>query len=186
MQFDHSRGTKSFTISQEYYRVSVDVLREELAKCDVVCANCHTVRTSLRARVGIKKTLHKHLLYQDDPIERELQRARKKAEAERELARVRQMVHLRVRHPKLKKGRSKKIIEANIAVLIRAKRHPARAREIALRKAGIVGRSKTKLGGGIKNPKRVEAGKRIYQMTSGLSRYNKRRTAAAKRRAARR
>lgn len=46
MDFDHVRGEKLGDIS---YLVSasirIDKLFEEIAKCDVVCANCHRIRT---------------------------------------------------------------------------------------------------------------------------------------------
>jgi len=44
MQFDHVRGVKSFGIGG---RVTsrVETLAAEIAKCDVVCANCHAERT---------------------------------------------------------------------------------------------------------------------------------------------
>lgn len=46
MDFDHVRG-KSFLISR---RISgpLSVLEEEREKCDVVCSNCHRIRTALR------------------------------------------------------------------------------------------------------------------------------------------
>lgn len=46
MQFDHRTGTqKLFNIGERYASVPEDVLMEEIAKCDLVCANCHAVRT---------------------------------------------------------------------------------------------------------------------------------------------
>lgn len=50
MEFDHTRGVKARNINagMGYYR-----LLDELAKCDVVCANCHATRTyKRRGRVG--------------------------------------------------------------------------------------------------------------------------------------
>ena len=44
MDFDHVRGVKSFAISRGGCR-SVSKLLEEMAKCDVVCSNCHRLRT---------------------------------------------------------------------------------------------------------------------------------------------
>jgi len=42
MDFDHVRGEKSFDISQaSTLCVSQKRLEEELAKCDVLCRNCH-------------------------------------------------------------------------------------------------------------------------------------------------
>lgn len=49
MQFDHRPDEiKLYTISQMVSRAT-SVLLAEIAKCDVVCANCHAMRTFLRA-----------------------------------------------------------------------------------------------------------------------------------------
>ena len=48
MDFDHRPGVeKLFNIgaSLKKYASQLDVLRAEIAKCDVVCANCHRIRT---------------------------------------------------------------------------------------------------------------------------------------------
>ena len=46
MQFDHrDPSAKSFTIGENASRFSLDVVLAEIAKCDVVCANCHAERT---------------------------------------------------------------------------------------------------------------------------------------------
>ena len=47
MDFDH-RGDKTFSIGSSRTRVSAARLLAEIAKCDVVCANCHRARTYLR------------------------------------------------------------------------------------------------------------------------------------------
>lgn len=47
MDFDHVRGTKLFSLSSAGQRALATVLAE-IAKCDVVCANCHRIRTCLR------------------------------------------------------------------------------------------------------------------------------------------
>ena len=44
MQFDHARGTKRFELSQAVKHSQLNVL-VEIDKCDVVCANCHAIRT---------------------------------------------------------------------------------------------------------------------------------------------
>lgn len=44
MQFDHVKGEKKFNIAH-YHRVGLDKLVDELMKCEIVCANCHAVRT---------------------------------------------------------------------------------------------------------------------------------------------
>jgi 5-methylcytosine-specific restriction endonuclease McrA len=55
MEFDHARGEKVFDIGKSKGR-SLKQLKEELAKCDLVCANCHRVRTA-RRREGLPATL---------------------------------------------------------------------------------------------------------------------------------
>jgi hypothetical protein len=46
MDFDHrDPSTKEFTISGVQTRLAWDKLVAEIAKCDVVCANCHRLRT---------------------------------------------------------------------------------------------------------------------------------------------
>ena len=50
MDFDHVRGVKKFSLSQ-YHRhtQSLKVVQAEVAKCDIVCACCHRLRTYIRA-----------------------------------------------------------------------------------------------------------------------------------------
>lgn len=44
--FDHRKGSKLFNIADIVKRgVSIEKLVEEILKCDVVCANCHRIRT---------------------------------------------------------------------------------------------------------------------------------------------
>ena len=47
MDFDHVRGTKLFAIGART-RTTREKLLAEIAKCDVVCANCHRIRTHER------------------------------------------------------------------------------------------------------------------------------------------
>ena len=49
MDFDHVRGEKKFNISTAHAK-SWRVIEEEIAKCEVVCANCHRVRTRRRLK----------------------------------------------------------------------------------------------------------------------------------------
>jgi 5-methylcytosine-specific restriction endonuclease McrA len=51
MDFDHVRGTKLFGIAQSSTR-NLDEIRKEMEKCDLVCANCHRVRTYNRKKKG--------------------------------------------------------------------------------------------------------------------------------------
>lgn len=56
--FDHVRGKKTFNISEAGSRgVSMSRLREELDKCDLVCANCHRERTQSRSNLRLAKHL---------------------------------------------------------------------------------------------------------------------------------
>lgn len=51
MDFDHVRGPKLFGIATGLLSKSVLQLEAEIAKCDIVCANCHRVRTRQRRLV---------------------------------------------------------------------------------------------------------------------------------------
>ncbi len=49
MDFDHVRGTKTFTVSHIAKALkNIELLEAEIAKCDLVCANCHRIRTRAR------------------------------------------------------------------------------------------------------------------------------------------
>jgi hypothetical protein len=49
LEFDHLPGTeKLFNIGEQIGSYSREKLWEEIAKCDVVCANCHAIRTANR------------------------------------------------------------------------------------------------------------------------------------------
>jgi len=49
MQFDHVRGKKKFNLSRvSSLGMGRQAVLDEIAKCDVVCANCHAVRTWTR------------------------------------------------------------------------------------------------------------------------------------------
>lgn len=46
LQFDHRPGVEKLGhIADMIRNVSLDAVKEEIAKCDVVCANCHADRT---------------------------------------------------------------------------------------------------------------------------------------------
>lgn len=51
LQFDHVRGNKEFTISRRHFLPKSKILAE-ISKCEVVCANCHAVRTWKRKQHG--------------------------------------------------------------------------------------------------------------------------------------
>lgn len=55
MDFDHVRGVKSFNISAKGRVCSMEKLMEEVSKCEIVCSNCHRIRTAKRTplRCGV-------------------------------------------------------------------------------------------------------------------------------------
>lgn len=56
MDFDHVRGVKEFAVSKSRFNTMKRVLAE-IAKCDLVCANCHRIRTSKRLSLDKKNSL---------------------------------------------------------------------------------------------------------------------------------
>jgi hypothetical protein len=48
MQYDHVRGVKLSDLSSAWRSMGRLRLAEEIAKCEVVCANCHAIRTFQR------------------------------------------------------------------------------------------------------------------------------------------
>jgi hypothetical protein len=53
MELDHVRGVKKFALSKAGTRRE-EAVREELAKCNLVCPNCHRIRTHIRGAFGGK------------------------------------------------------------------------------------------------------------------------------------
>ncbi len=56
MQFDHVDGTKYAGVSsmlRDGY--SLELIKNEISKCELVCANCHAERTALRAGYSVKQ-----------------------------------------------------------------------------------------------------------------------------------
>ena len=55
MDFDHISDNKSFSISEKRW-LNISEMMKEIEKCDLVCANCHRIRTfkagALFYRVG--------------------------------------------------------------------------------------------------------------------------------------
>ena len=49
LEFDHVRGKKLFVIGQNVSRSKKSLLLE-MSKCDIVCANCHAIRTAERRK----------------------------------------------------------------------------------------------------------------------------------------
>ena len=48
MDFDHVRGTKQANVAELINTLSKKRLDAEIAKCEIVCSNCHRVRTHMR------------------------------------------------------------------------------------------------------------------------------------------
>lgn len=48
MDFDHVRGKKHKNVMELVPTLSKKKIDEELAKCEIVCSNCHRVRTHMR------------------------------------------------------------------------------------------------------------------------------------------
>jgi hypothetical protein len=49
LQFDHVRGKKLFNVADGIRRsLGLKTLEAEIKKCEVVCANCHAIRTYSR------------------------------------------------------------------------------------------------------------------------------------------
>ena len=50
MQFDHVKGVKRFDLARANGKPSsLQSVRDEIAKCEVVCANCHLIREDERS-----------------------------------------------------------------------------------------------------------------------------------------
>ena len=48
MDFDHVRGTKQANVAELINTLSQKRLDAEIAKCEIVCSNCHRARTYIR------------------------------------------------------------------------------------------------------------------------------------------
>lgn len=57
MEFDHVRGIKNFPVSA-MMALGWDRVIEEIEKCDLVCGNCHNIRTYTRKQWGVKENEH--------------------------------------------------------------------------------------------------------------------------------
>lgn len=67
MDFDHRPGVvKRFDLSKSLgTRYALDTVREEIAKCDLVCANCHRIRTEARRPSPKKDASKQTLVYRE-------------------------------------------------------------------------------------------------------------------------
>ena len=54
--FDHARGTKKYNVSSLFTSHTWKRIAAEIKKCDLVCSNCHRIRTAQRAGWAISKT----------------------------------------------------------------------------------------------------------------------------------
>ena len=52
MDFDHRPGTEKVNEISRMQSNGRSVIMSEIAKCDVVCANCHRIRTKSRGRLN--------------------------------------------------------------------------------------------------------------------------------------
>ncbi len=52
MDFDHIKGEKRFNIGGNKRSLTMKTFLEEIAKCEIVCANCHRHRTFMRKSKG--------------------------------------------------------------------------------------------------------------------------------------
>jgi len=50
MDFDHVRGEKLFRISRGVLKRTEEEMQTEIAKCELVCSNCHRIRTRKRKK----------------------------------------------------------------------------------------------------------------------------------------
>jgi hypothetical protein len=51
LEFDHCSGKKDFNISTGLQLgFSLAVLKKEIEKCQVLCANCHSVKTQIERK----------------------------------------------------------------------------------------------------------------------------------------
>ena len=48
MDFDHVRGQKHQNVTELIPTLSKKQIDEEIAKCEIVCSNCHRIRTHMR------------------------------------------------------------------------------------------------------------------------------------------
>ncbi|MDQ3097704.1 MAG: hypothetical protein M3Q61_06010 [Chloroflexota bacterium] len=66
MQWDHLPGTiKLGNISTDFRKRTTDEILTEIAKCELVCANCHAIRTYTRSgliplTVPLRETSHRY------------------------------------------------------------------------------------------------------------------------------
>ncbi len=53
LEFDHLHS-KSFGVADyKKYTINLELIKKEIEKCEVVCANCHRIRTHVRQSGGV-------------------------------------------------------------------------------------------------------------------------------------
>ena len=55
LEFDHVRGSKVCSIATLLQGARWEEVLTEVAKCELVCANCHAIRTQTRLRANFDK-----------------------------------------------------------------------------------------------------------------------------------
>jgi hypothetical protein len=55
MDFDHVRGVKHKNVSELISTLSKKKIDLEIAKCEIVCSNCHRIRTHMRKTTKMEK-----------------------------------------------------------------------------------------------------------------------------------
>jgi len=58
LEFDHPEGDKEFNISYELLNRPWQEITAEIRKCDVVCVNCHRIRTARKGGFRRYRWLH--------------------------------------------------------------------------------------------------------------------------------
>jgi hypothetical protein len=55
LQFDHVRGNKLCNVTDMVWGFSVERIKEEISKCRVLCANCHSDKTHKQRKKKFKR-----------------------------------------------------------------------------------------------------------------------------------
>lgn len=53
LEFDHIEGNKDFNLANGKWNYGVEKLKEEIAKCQVLCVNCHRIKTLEENNLGV-------------------------------------------------------------------------------------------------------------------------------------
>lgn len=67
MQFDHKDGSvKEDNINSLMWRAGMQRVKDEIVKCELVCANCHSLRT-FRKQHGIDDNFYGNVIQSNTP-----------------------------------------------------------------------------------------------------------------------